>query len=538
MKADRPEPQAVDPGRLATFGAEFNHLYRMLQRHGVSATDAEDLAQEAFVIMCRRWDDYDHQRPLRHWLSGIAFKLAQAHHRRSGREVVVDGASLLSVVPDEQPVADQHLDEAQARALVLRALASLPENHRAMLVMSDLDEVPMREIARTMSVPLKTAYTRLRTARLALAKTLREMQPQWALVPLAARPDATALLAVERPPPPAPPLVRRRALERARTAQATGLGTAPSLATVLGRGTRTWVAAAIGVAAALMVAGVALIPRAPAPVLAASGAGDLLGVGKATPVARTPAVAVARRSILVAAPVGVTSSSEPAAPLGRGLIGYWRFDDGYGSVVARDLSGHGNDCVLRRLDPGSDWIDGRLGGALSFDGRGWLECPRSDAFAALAGELTVSLWVKRLRAARGLRALVSRQLGSGNQDHFQLGLDGTFVEFSSHLLKGLLDRPLPPALGAWVHLAAVRSEDGRARLFVDGVEVGQRRSVGRSYGGGSAPVLIGAAINGPDASSASELYEGAMDEVLIYNRALADAEIEALAAGVPPRPAP
>src|SRR3989338_11081194 len=59
----------------------------------------------------------------------------------------------------------------------------------------------------------------------------------------------------------------------------------------------------------------------------------------------------------------------------NGLIGYWRFDDGSGSTVARDSSRYGNHGTLTTMDPSSDWVANANTGttffnpyALDFDG--------------------------------------------------------------------------------------------------------------------------------------------------------------------------
>src|SRR5439155_20156723 len=116
---------------------------------------------------------------------------------------------------------------------------------------------------------------------------------------------------------------------------------------------------------------------------------------------------------------------EPAAPepprplgLGHGLIGYWRFDEAAGSAVAHDRSGHGNDCLLRKLEPASAWPEGQIGGATSLNGEGWLECPRIEALARLHTEMTIAAWVKRTGKSMGVRALVTRQAGSDELDLF------------------------------------------------------------------------------------------------------------------------
>ena len=202
--------------------------------------------------------------------------------------------------------------------------------------------------------------------------------------------------------------------------------------------------------------------------------------------------------------------------------------------MARDDSGERNDCQLRQLDPTRGWTRGALGGALELDGKSWLECPSSGAFARLDGELSIAVWIRRQGPPEpGIHVLVSRQLGAANHDHFFLGLDGHFLEFSSHLFRGFLARPLPATPGRWMHLAVVRGDDRRMKMFVDGVEVGQRGSHGQRYGGGNTPVTIGAGINGPD-GEANEGFAGALDELLIYRRALSDDEVTALAAGTQP----
>jgi RNA polymerase sigma-70 factor, ECF subfamily len=66
---------------------------------------------------------------------------------------------------DRAPQPDQALQSKQARALVLSALERIALSRRAVLIMHDIDEVPMREIASTLSIHLFTAYSRLRKAR-------------------------------------------------------------------------------------------------------------------------------------------------------------------------------------------------------------------------------------------------------------------------------------------------------------------------------------------------------------------------------------
>jgi RNA polymerase sigma-70 factor (ECF subfamily) len=147
---------------FAAYGQEFDYVWRTLRRLGVHENDVEDLVHEVFLVLHRRWKDYDPARALRPYLFGISYRVAAAHHRRRAHEVPSQELELV----DEAPEPEQAMQAEQARALVLRALATLPLQRRAVVIMHDLDEVPMREIARTLSIPLFTAYSRLRKGRM------------------------------------------------------------------------------------------------------------------------------------------------------------------------------------------------------------------------------------------------------------------------------------------------------------------------------------------------------------------------------------
>jgi RNA polymerase sigma-70 factor (ECF subfamily) len=82
-----------------------------------------------------------------------------ARHRL---EVVGDGTPEAA---DGALPADEQLAAQQARELVIQALDAVELDRRAILVMHDIDGHTMPEIASTLSLPLNTAYSRLRLAR-------------------------------------------------------------------------------------------------------------------------------------------------------------------------------------------------------------------------------------------------------------------------------------------------------------------------------------------------------------------------------------
>lgn len=160
-----------DEACLDAFQRELNYVFRTLRRLGTSPSEVEDLAQEVFLALRRSWAEYDPDRPIRPYLFGIAFRIASAHQRKRNREVAFG-----TVDPgDAGPWPDEALQSKQARAMVLAALERIPLPRRAVLVMHDLDDVSIREVASVLAIPLFTAYSRLRKARAELETAVRRM---------------------------------------------------------------------------------------------------------------------------------------------------------------------------------------------------------------------------------------------------------------------------------------------------------------------------------------------------------------------------
>jgi RNA polymerase sigma-70 factor (ECF subfamily) len=143
------------------FQQEFDYLCRTLRRLGVRTADVEDVAHEVFLVLMRRWDDYDASRALRPWLFGIAFRVVASHRRKSAREV----PHAVVEPEDPRPKPEQKVVSDEARAIVLEALERVPMERRAVLIMHDLDDTSMHEIASALSIPLFTGYSRLRKSR-------------------------------------------------------------------------------------------------------------------------------------------------------------------------------------------------------------------------------------------------------------------------------------------------------------------------------------------------------------------------------------
>jgi RNA polymerase sigma-70 factor (ECF subfamily) len=148
----------------AVYEAELTHVWHSLRRFGVRRADLEDLCHDVFVAVHGARDRFDPTRPIRPWLSGIAFRVASEYRRRAHNRRELPGEPP-TPPPAPGPAADERLSMQEEQDLVLAALATLSEERRAVLIMHDLDEQSMPEIAEALGWPLNTAYSRLRLAR-------------------------------------------------------------------------------------------------------------------------------------------------------------------------------------------------------------------------------------------------------------------------------------------------------------------------------------------------------------------------------------
>jgi len=167
-----PDPRlTADEACLDAFQKELDYVFRTLRRLGTAPSEVDDLAQEVFLALRGCWSEYDPTRPLRPFLFGIAFRIASAYGRKRRREVAFGVVE----VDDVGPGPDDALQSKQARALVVAALEGIPLPRRAVLVMHDIDDVPVSEVAKVLKIPLFTVYSRLRKARRELEAVIRRM---------------------------------------------------------------------------------------------------------------------------------------------------------------------------------------------------------------------------------------------------------------------------------------------------------------------------------------------------------------------------
>lgn len=159
-----PSEQARADARVrSAVQAHFELVWRTLVRLGVARGDADDGAQQVFLVLSERLADVPPERE-RAFLLGAAVRIAARHRRTVSRRHEV-GAPVPLDWPDAAPTPDEALQRAQARRQLDDVLDALPHELRAVFVLHELEEQTMAEIAQALELPPGTVASRLRRAR-------------------------------------------------------------------------------------------------------------------------------------------------------------------------------------------------------------------------------------------------------------------------------------------------------------------------------------------------------------------------------------
>jgi hypothetical protein len=225
------------------------------------------------------------------------------------------------------------------------------------------------------------------------------------------------------------------------------------------------------------------------------------------------------------------------------LVGWWKLDE-TGGRKAADSSGFGNDGTLdSSLDPAAAWVgDGQSEGALSLPvgGKGGVQIPVSGSLAGLH-QITVAAWMKRASASSAIEIqhVIASQQDDSDAKAETFGLEA----FREDLEAFITTNPAAQTSGSgllgvrvtgagtremWTHVAM--TYDGVSlRLFRNGRDVGSE-TITRPFVPSSKPLYIGLNKNG----ASDQAFEGEIDDVVIYAKALPATAIMALATGTSP----
>jgi hypothetical protein len=200
------------------------------------------------------------------------------------------------------------------------------------------------------------------------------------------------------------------------------------------------------------------------------------------------------------------------------LVGHWDFDEGTGEI-AEDNSGNGNDGSLSNVDgklynmDNSDWVSGKYGNGLDFDGSNdYVDCG-NDIIST--GAYTKTVWFKR-RAGNNYNNLISGYSYNAFWVHYGYNFK---LSAGHNSTWDIVQDPISTEPDVW-YFGAVTFDpavnSGTMKLYKNDVEVDSATSVATQLLDTKTYI---------SAYRANYHFNGQIDEVRIYNRALSTEEI-------------
>jgi prepilin-type N-terminal cleavage/methylation domain-containing protein len=206
-----------------------------------------------------------------------------------------------------------------------------------------------------------------------------------------------------------------------------------------------------------------------------------------------------------------------------GLVGYWSFDEGTGTI-AYDLSGYGNNGTLNNFNfnETSGWTTGKIGSALNFDGVDDYSRISDSNSLDVSSSFTFSVWVYTTNSGI-LQTILSKDgVGSDTTGAYNLYIRSDLsVFYETNNINGVYTTANVVSLNRWYYITVTFDNNisPKLKIYVNGQKLQE--------GNPSAPYILTTDLligrRGIDS-----FFQGLIDEVRIYNRALSDSEIKVL----------
>lgn len=160
--------QAGDPAALERLLSQLRpDIQRYARFQCYASSSIEDVVQEAMIVVYRRVGGIRNAAALGAWLVRVVARLC-------GLPVLMFMRSVEELKTIEDSARFAHVPAPQLRLDVARALAALPGKYRQIILLRDLEDLTIREIARRLTISSEAAKSLLRRARAAARKNLIE----------------------------------------------------------------------------------------------------------------------------------------------------------------------------------------------------------------------------------------------------------------------------------------------------------------------------------------------------------------------------
>jgi len=190
MTTSKTSPAAGTPASEAIpilFDLHASMIRGLAWRLSGSEDEADEILQETFLEAQRSWARFEGRSKASTWLGGIAIRRWKRRHRRrvgeparipSLDELLPFGETTSSVIPAPGDTPLEQVIRNEAASAVHQAILELPDDFRVPLVMKEMLELPIADVAAALDLNQQTVKSRLHRARLRMREAMRSRLPQ------------------------------------------------------------------------------------------------------------------------------------------------------------------------------------------------------------------------------------------------------------------------------------------------------------------------------------------------------------------------
>jgi RNA polymerase sigma-70 factor (ECF subfamily) len=169
-----PASAPATPAFDAVYATEFAFVWRNLRRLGVGEAALRDAAQDVFVVVHRRLGEFEGRAPLRSWIYSIVTRIARQYRRTRERKELREVEDPEQVPDPNVATPEDSAGRGEALRLLMSLLEALDDDKREAIVLCDLEDMTVPEVAAAVGSNVNTVYSRVRAGR----QQLRELLAQ------------------------------------------------------------------------------------------------------------------------------------------------------------------------------------------------------------------------------------------------------------------------------------------------------------------------------------------------------------------------
>ena len=167
-----PAPSTIPPFK-ALYRQYFDFVWSSARHLGIEPSGMDDLIQEVFIAIHTKLHTLENPDALRSWIYGVVRRTASNHRRaKRARPETRPDTTGFAETASLQPTPLEQTERSAEVQLLMALLAELDEPKREIFALVEIEEFSVPDAADALGIPLNTAYSRLRAARLGFEAAL------------------------------------------------------------------------------------------------------------------------------------------------------------------------------------------------------------------------------------------------------------------------------------------------------------------------------------------------------------------------------